>query len=258
MLETKSPNSLYGEKWKKVSFHFEYINDYRLEVSNFGRIRSFNKISNGNILGGSLTEGYKIIRLKFFKENDVIALKTITGLAKKIAVMTQKVKLLKENGETAIIVKDAIGELTQIKTLYAKKLALNTKERTIHYHSLIHRLVAKYFLPKPAANKTIVAHLDFDKVNNDIKNLMWMTPEENYAHQVNSPYVVAEKNRRMSNGPSVSKNYKLTVTKVMLLKKLLNENRKTVKQLSKQFKVSDMQIIRIRRGENWHTIPAAQ
>ena len=85
-----------------------------------------------------------------------------------------------------------------------------------------------------------------------------MTPEENYAHQKNSPFVINEKKRRIEYGGTGKKNYKLTVTKVMLLKKMLNEGRKSVKQLSKQFKVSDMQIIRIRRGENWQAIPAAQ
>lgn len=256
-MKTTTQKIYFGEKWKNVIFPFDFTNNYSLEVSNFGRIRSFNKISNGNILAGSITEGYKIIRLKFFKEIDETALKSITALTKKIAVMTKKVKLLQENGEAPIVVKEAMAELKKIKTTYSKKLAQNTKDRTIHYHSLIHRLVAMYFLPKPSSKKTIVAHLDFDKLNNSMQNLVWMTPEENYAHQAKSPYVLAEKNRRFVEGPGLSKNFKLTVTKVMLLKKLLNEGRKTVKQLSKQFKVSDMQIIRIRRGENWISVPAA-
>ena len=62
----------------------------------------------------------------------------------------------------------------------------------------------------------------------------------------------------MAEGGVFSKNNKLTVTKVMLLKKMLNQGRKTVTQLAKQFKLSDMQIIRIRRGENWSSVPAAE
>ena len=84
--------------------------------------------------------------------------------------------------------------MTALQKALSKALAKNTKKRTINYHSLIHRLVANYFLPKPSPNKTIVAHVDFNKLNNSVNNLIWMTPEVNYAHQVNSPYVVAEIN----------------------------------------------------------------
>lgn len=250
--------NLYGEKWKNVNFSFEYSNEYRLEISNFGRIRSFNKLSNGNILNGSITEGYKIIRLKFFKPLDPVNLKKAEILQKKIANTIKKIKLLKEKKESLAIVKPIELDLRKIKTLYSKRLAQNTKERTIHYHSLTHRLVANYFLSSPSSKKTIVAHLDFDKLNNDVKNLKWMTPEENYIHQQKSPYVIEERERRITYGSVTSKNMKLTVTKVMLLKKMLNEGRKTVTHLAKQFKVSDMQIIRIRRGENWSFVPAAE
>ena len=250
--------SLYGEKWKNVQFDFEHTNDYRLEVSNFGRIRSFNKLSDGNILNGSTTEGYKIIRLKFFKPTDPADAKKLAKMQKQIAIERKQIKFLKENGAKTSFIKEEEKELTTLQKALSKALAVNTKKRTINYHSLIHRLVANHFLPKPSPNKTIVAHVDFNKLNNYVNNLIWMTPEVNYAHQVNSPYVVAEIKRRLSGGPSISQNFKLTVTKVMLLKKLLNVGKKTVKQLSKQFKVSDMQIIRIRRGENWTSIPAAQ
>lgn len=250
--------SFYSEKWKNVNFPFEHSNDYRLEVSNLGRIRSFNKLSNGNILNGSITEGYKIIRLKFFKHPDPIAIKKAQLFLKKIANASKKIKLLKENRDILTAVKQAQLDLNKLKTFYSKQIAKNTKDRTIHYHSLIHRLVAEYFLTGQLSQKTIVGHLDFDKLNNNVNNLKWMTPEENYAHQKNSPFVIEERERRIFNGPTISNNIKLTVTKVMLLKKMLNEGRKTVKQLAKQFKVSDMQIIRIRRGENWSTVPAAE
>ncbi|MFN0081674.1 MAG: NUMOD4 domain-containing protein [Ferruginibacter sp.] len=254
----KSTNAIqyFGEKWKNVNFDFEYSNDYRLEVSNMGRIRSFNKISDGNILKGSITEGYKIIRLKFFKAPDPATVKQMTRLQKKIAALYSNIKELKLNGEPQELIQPLQDELKEIKKHYSLQLALNTKNRTIHYHSLIHRLVAHYFLPVPAPGKTLVAHLDFNKLNNEVKNLKWMTPEENQKHQLISPFVLEEKRRRAEEGTYTSTTTKLTVTKVMLLKKLLNEGRKTVKQLSKQFRVSDMQIIRIRRGENWKDIPS--
>ena len=258
MIKNNKQISLFGEKWKNVNFSFEHSNEYKLEISNFGRMRSFNKISNGNILNGSITEGYKIIRLKFFKPSDPESLKKVQVLQKKILNSLKKNKLLKEKGESLSAVKQLELDLRKIKTVYLKHLAQHTKDRTIHYHSLTHRLVAEYFLTVRSSNKTIVAHLDFDKLNNNAKNLKWMTPEENYAHQQKSPFVIEERERRLVFGPTISKNIKLTVTKVMLLKKMLNEGRKTVTHLAKQFKVSDMQIIRIRRGENWSFVPAAE
>ena len=250
--------SFYGEKWKNVHFPFEHTNEYRLEVSSFGRIRSFNKLSNGNILNGSITEGYKIIRLKFFKSVEPALLKKAELLQKKIIHTSKKIKLLKQNEQNIEVLNQAELELKKVKNTYSKHLAQSTKQRTIHYHSLIHRLVAEHFLGVRSSKKTIVAHLDFDKLNNNANNLKWMTPEENYAHQKQSPFVIEEMERRLYCGPAQSNNVKLTVTKVMLLKKMLNEDRKTVTQLAKQFKVSDMQIIRIRRGENWSSIPAAE
>ena len=249
--------SLYGEKWKNVHFDFEYTNDYRLEVSNFGRIRSYNKLSDGNILNGSITEGYRIVRLKFFKPTEPADAKKILKMQKQIAVQRKQVKFLKENGAKTAFINEEEKELIVLQKALSKALAKNTKKRTINYHSLIHRLVVKYFLPKPSANKTIVAHLDFDKLNNDVNNLKWMTQEESNVHQQLSPYVIEEKEKRMYNGKESNHPTKLTITKVMLLKKLLNEG-KTVKQMVKQFKVSDMQIGRIRRGENWGSIPAAK
>jgi hypothetical protein len=42
----------------------------------------------------------------------------------------------------------------------------------------------------------------------------------------------------------------------MYLKKLLQEN-KPIKNLVKQFKVTETQILRIKRGENWGSVEAA-
>ena len=81
-----------------------------------------------------------------------------------------------------------------------------------------------------------------------------MTPEENYAHQQNSPHVIAEKKTRQSDKTRTAK---LTITKVMLLKKLLNQG-KPMRTLVKQFKITDTQILRIKRGENWGEIKAAE
>jgi HNH endonuclease/NUMOD4 motif/Helix-turn-helix domain of resolvase len=246
-----------GEIWKKVKFNFDYANDSRLEVSNLGRVRSFNKLSDGNILEGSLINGYKIIRLKFFTARDEKMVSKLAYLEKQIIKFAAKIRLMVENRESKAAIKEANALLASLKKNLKQKYADDTKSRTINYHSLIHRLVAEYFVKKPARNHTVVSHLNYDKLNNKASNLMWMTHEENVEHQRHSPYVIAEKEIRRNSGGRTSRTVKLTVIKVMLLKKLLNEG-KPVKSLVKQFKVSDMQIYRIKSGENWGDVPAAK
>ncbi|MDQ6609339.1 MAG: NUMOD4 motif-containing HNH endonuclease [Bacteroidota bacterium] len=246
-----------GEQWKTITFDFEFTNDFRIEVSNFGRLRTFNKISDGNIVSGSMINGYRIIRLKLYSPRDEKIQTRLNYLQQQVFKLARKLKSLKENGESKQTITETSELLDSLKKSLSKKFQKDLKERTINYHSLIHRLVADYFLKKPKPEQTIVAHLDHDKLNNRANNLKWMTPEENYAHQQNSPYVIKEKQERRYRRKESSRATKLTVTKVMLLKKMLNEG-KPMKQLVKQFKVTDTQIFRIKRGENWADIEAAK
>ena len=45
-----------------------------------------------------------------------------------------------------------------------------------------HRLVAEAFLPKPSIEQTQVNHKNGNRLDNDYKNLEWMTPSENTQH----------------------------------------------------------------------------
>ena len=170
--------------------------------------------------------------------------------------LQQKIKSLKENGESK---KTNCWKrrllLAAMKKNVSKKFADDTKKRTRNYHALLHRLVAEYFLDKPSNAHTLVAHLDFNKLNNKSTNLKWMTPDENYEHQKKSPIVIGEK-KNWAERMRTTKTTKLTVTKVMLLKKLLNQG-KPLRSLVKQFKITDTQILRIKRGENWADVQAA-
>lgn len=246
-----------GEQWKTIKFDFEFTNEGRIEISNFGRLRTFNKVSDGNIINGSMINGYRIIRLKLYTPRDEKMQNRLDYLQQQTFKLARKLKSLGDGNESTKVISETEELLTTFKKNLSKKYQDDLKERTVNYHSLVHRLVANYFLKNPRAGQTIVAHLDHNKLNNRAGNLQWMTPEENYEHQKSSPYVIKEKQERRQRRKEGSRATKLSVTKVMLLKKLLNQG-KPMKQLVKQFKVTDTQILRIKRGENWGDIEAAK
>ncbi len=246
-----------GEIWKKVKFNFPHTNSGIIEVSNFGRIKTSNKVHTDHLVKGSMINGYKILRLKLYTPREENIQARFDQKQQSVFRLARKIKALKENKALKSEIKEQEAVLIEMKTKLSQQFQKDLKQRTINYHSLFHRLVADMFLPKPTRAQEIVAHLDYDKLNNKASNLKWMTKEENYAHQQYSPYVIKEKKERKTRRKESSKATKLTVTKVMLLKKLLEQG-KPMKSLVRQFKITDTQILRIKRGENWGDIPAAK
>jgi len=109
----------------------------------------------------------------------------------------------------------------------------------------IHKLVAQHFLPKKEDDLYVI-HLDYDKENNHVSNLKWATKREKELHQQKNPiFIEAVANKRV--------NYKLDEAKVKIIKRKLNstKSKTRLKVIARQFGVSDMQIHRIKTGENW-------
>ena len=118
-----------------------------------------------------------------------------------------------------------------------------------YFAVLLHRLVAKYFLPKPVSKQKFIIHLDYNKENNHYKNLQWATQEEVTNHAKNNPAVIKAKELMRKNLGS-GYNTKLSEANVKQIKISLAKG-KTLKELALKYKVSDMQIHRIKTGENW-------
>lgn len=116
----------------------------------------------------------------------------------------------------------------------------------------IHRLVAEAFLTPKSPKHSYVIHLDYNKENNSLKNLRWATKEEMERHQQNSPAVLAYRSMNRKQG------HKLTDTVVKKIKQMINaKNRSmTMKEIAAHFGISEMQLYRIKSGENWAHVKA--
>jgi hypothetical protein len=90
-----------------------------------------------------------------------------------------------------------------------------------------------------------VIHIDYDKNNNHVENLKWASKREKELHQFSNPtWDDIVKNKRKGNA-------KLTEGKVKIIKRQLRNKRTRITMIAKRFGVSDMQIHRIKSGENW-------
>lgn len=128
------------------------------------------------------------------------------------------------------------------------KTRMNGKDKTIY----LHKLVAEYFNEKPSDQHIYVIHLDFNKKNNHFSNLRWVTKIGLVEHHKTNPNIIEAR----KNTPKPQKGHKLTSTDVIRIKRMIsNPNRKTrMKLIAKQFGISEMQLYRIKSGENWSHI----
>jgi hypothetical protein len=175
---------LWTEKWTPIVIDVEGVEKPpRYEVSNFGRLRSFQNNVKGEIIKGSVIQGYKSLNIRLPKGKS--------------------------------------------------------------FNRYVHKLIAENFVEKPSIDHKFVIHLDFDKQSNHYKNLKWATKDEMVAHNKLNPAVI---NKPI---PKRTKNYKLTETKVIMIKKMLQHDNTRLKMIAKQFGITHTQLNRIRSGENW-------
>ncbi|MDB4103936.1 NUMOD4 motif-containing HNH endonuclease [Salibacteraceae bacterium] len=133
------------------------------------------------------------------------------------------------------------------KQFYKSENGTRIKNKQI----FIHKLVADSFRKRENDDQQFVIHLDYNKLNNNIDNLKWTSKREMELHQQTNPNVLLARKKRKETKPY--KGHKLNATQVKRLKKkIFDPKRKTrLKILAKQFGISEMQLYRIKSGENW-------
>lgn len=126
------------------------------------------------------------------------------------------------------------------------RYSVSTKKGRRFDFVFFHKLVAEYFCKQKSPLHKKVIFKDFNRKNIDAGNLQWVTVNEQYQHSMASPgYQKASKRlREPVKGPQ------LDIEKVRKIKLAL-KNGSTLKSLAVKYKVSDMQIHRIKTGENW-------
>jgi DNA-binding Xre family transcriptional regulator len=113
--------------------------------------------------------------------------------------------------------------------------------------------VATVFIKKPNSKCTKIIHLNYDKTNNIISNLKWVTSEEYFAHRAKNTHSTAALLAKVA-VKNMSK--KLDEKKVVQLKKeIWNPKRKvSLKQLADKYGIAEMNLYRIKSGVFWYHI----
>jgi hypothetical protein len=110
----------------------------------------------------------------------------------------------------------------------------------------VHKLVAEIFLKKPSAKCKQVIHLDFNTKNNHVSNLQWSTDEDAFQR-------IGKRNSERNREFKIVTNSKLKKKDVIAIKEMIKRGT-TQALIAKMFCISEMQITRIKRGENWGDI----
>ena len=238
------------EIWKEYPLGFVIEGFYKIEVSNLGNVRTFNSRNpNGINIKGSLQGGFNCLRVTFRKERKPADKLKLTEIQSKIDDCNLQIKNTKPKNPEILELRALRDDLIQQRV----KLNLHiNKKRAIYYCMLFHRAVAELFLESPESEDyQFIIHKDFDKTNNRAENLAWATQEKVTERYNKHPKVILrEFKKQFKEEKTAIHNGKLTELEVLKIKTKLKKG-KTLKEIAKRFGVSDMQIHRIKTGENW-------
>ena len=118
----------------------------------------------------------------------------------------------------------------------------------INYKELVHRLIAKAFIPNPD-NKLQVNHIDGNKKNNNVNNLEWCTAGENIKHAYKT-------NLRSAKGENNTQ-AKLSEEQIKEIRSLYVKGKHcefNSRGLAKKYNVNPKTILDIVNKKNWKDI----
>jgi hypothetical protein len=105
----------------------------------------------------------------------------------------------------------------------------------------VHRLMCETWVANPFHKKEI-NHLDGNKLNNNLSNLEWATKSENAKHAFKNGLNVAATGERVGS-------HKLTSSDVAKIREM--RGKKTLDELSEEFKVCRQHLCNIQLGRFW-------
>ncbi len=123
-------------------------------------------------------------------------------------------------------------------------LAVSLKK--VNCSKYIHKIVAENWVEKPSPEHAFVIHIDGNKKNNHYKNLAWVTKEELLKR---NSELMKLKNSKLDKKLLI-KSSKLKESDVKVIKSMLKKG-VTQSIIARLFKISEMQVTRIKRGDNW-------
>lgn len=127
-----------------------------------------------------------------------------------------------------------------VKGFLSVRLTINDQRKTYYTH----KLTAELFVEKTSVLQTVVTHIDGKIKNNYYKNLKWQTKQEHYD-------TIMQRLKKINIGRKGHvTNSNLKEEDVAVLKSMLKKGI-TQSYIAKMFCISEMQVTRIKRGENW-------
>ena len=125
---------------------------------------------------------------------------------------------------------------------------INVSHKRTHFKILVHRLIAKTFIPNPE-NKLCVNHKDGNKLNNCVSNLEWCSYGENMKHAFKT-------NLRNAKGENNTQ-HKLTEKQVCEIRNLYEKgkhNGNNAYKLAEKYNVNPKTILDIVNRRLWKHI----
>ncbi len=154
-------------------------------------------------------------------------------------LISDKGRVLSKHGYNGRAPKILTPTLNKQRAYYYIALQDGSKQNRKNF--ILHRLVAKYFVPN-IDNKPIVNHIDCDKTNNAATNLEWCTNKENAIHAIKMGRQIIVRGEECVQAKLTEANIRYILSK---------KGKIYYKDLAKTFNVGYSTIAHVMRGSRW-------